>query len=205
MACGKNCQHPRTWDSCGIELSAYARYGQARVLSPHMRVDQFVDAFQDGGVRVQLSWDRLDSPEFSVTHTVSRSTDLLGSMFTVWYEDPQGGNGDWRRDSHPLRVSQASRTELDWPGDRRRRVSSFEKEFVQTLEPVQLVLPTYALHDGGLLILDGTHRAVAAHRASVPVRLFVYTLRGPVHEDVLPDLRHHTVRVPPSGHGTGVG
>ncbi|MFI9587522.1 hypothetical protein ACIHCQ_38225 [Streptomyces sp. NPDC052236] len=170
-----------------------------------MRVDQFVDAFQGGGVRVQLSWDRLDSSEFSATHTVSRSTGLLGSLFTVWYEGQQGGNSDWRRAAHPLRVSEASRTEPDWPANRRHRVSSFEKEFVQAREPIQLVLPTYALHDGGLLLLDGTHRAVAAHRASVPVRLLIYTLRGPVHQDVLPDLRHHTARVPPSGPGTSVG
>jgi hypothetical protein len=155
-----------------------------------MTVTQFVDAFQNS-VRVQLAWERLASPEFSVTHAVCRSTDLLGSMFTVWYEDQYGGDGDWRRPGRPLRVSQAGKTELDWPAERRQRVSSFERMYAQALEPVRLELPTYALSKGGLLILDGTHRAVAAHRALVKVWLHLHTVHGPINEDILPDLRHH--------------
>ncbi|MGK3089656.1 hypothetical protein ACG93S_11645 [Streptomyces sp. WAC01490] len=163
-----------------------------------MTVNQFEDAFHNG-VRVQLNWQRLVSYEPFVTRTVCDSTVLLDSMFTVWYEDQHGGNGDWCNPGRPLQVSQAERTESDWPEERRQRVSFFEKKFSQTLEPVQLILPTYALGRGGLLLLDGTHRAVAAHRASVRVSLDLHTVHGPVDEDILPDLRHYAPGEPLPG------
>jgi hypothetical protein len=166
------------------------------------KISDFEEAFRDSGLRVELAWERLRAPEFSVSHTVSRSARLLGAMFTVWYEDLLGKDGAWDRPGRPLRVREVMRTKDDWPADRGRRVSSFHNAFAVASEPAQLVLPTYALPGGELLILDGSHRAVAAHRAAVPVRLLIYTLRGPVEEGVLPDLRHHTAPVPPSGPGT---
>ncbi|WUI02707.1 hypothetical protein OHR68_13155 [Spirillospora sp. NBC_00431] len=53
------------------------------------------------------------------------------------------------------------------------------------------MLPVLRAGPGRELILDGTHRAVAAHGAGVPVTLFVFALHGPVRPAMLPDLVHH--------------
>lgn len=157
-----------------------------------MRVEDFATIFRDGGgVRVMLAWERLGSPEFGVTATYSRSPRLLGAMFTVWYAGPDGADADCWSAARPLRVAEAGRTEPSWPAERARRIAGFERAFREAPEPARLVLPAFALGQGALLLLDGNHRAVAAHRAGVPVRLLVYALRGPLREEILPDLRHH--------------
>ncbi|MGW0570844.1 hypothetical protein [Streptomyces tauricus] len=48
--------------------------------------------------------------------------------------------------------------------------------------------------DGADLILDGTHRAVAALRARAHVTVFLYVLLGPTDPTILPDLAHHLHR-----------
>jgi hypothetical protein len=85
-------------------------------------------------------------------------------------------------------VSEAATT--GWPADRLARIARFEAVFGQERQPVQLVLP--ALRIGSrCLLLDGTHRAVAAHRSSAEVRIFLFTLHGPLSADILPDLAHY--------------
>lgn len=40
-------------------------------------------------------------------------------------------------------------------------------------------------------LLDSTHRAVAVHQGALGFTAMVVTLNGPIHENVLPDLRWH--------------
>ncbi|MGP4111336.1 hypothetical protein ACTWP5_10505 [Streptomyces sp. 4N509B] len=175
-----------------------------------MRLDDFVTVFRDDAVRVELDWDAVlaegSRGEVGVSGTYSRSRRLLGALYTVWYEGADGADADVRQAAaRPLRVAETGRTERSWPAERTRRVTRFEQAFRAAAEPVRLVLPAYAV-GGGLLLLDGTHRSVAAHRAGVPVRLLVYALHGPSRAELLPDLRHHaTVGSPPAGSAPGSG
>ncbi|MEV3924554.1 hypothetical protein [Actinomadura coerulea] len=51
--------------------------------------------------------------------------------------------------------------------------------------------PSLRTASGRDLLLDGTHRAVAAYGTGAPVTLFVFALRGPAGPETLPDLVHH--------------
>ncbi|WP_068926641.1 hypothetical protein [Planobispora rosea] len=156
-----------------------------------MDLKEYIEMFKDGGVKAMLDWDALRDMDCAVSAVYSRSRDLLSSIFTVWYERPDGTNGDWRnRTDRPLRVGDVYRTHSTWPEVRRRRIAALSDTFRREPEPVQLVLPAYSLGDERLLLLDGTHRSVAAHLAGADVRLFIFMVKGPVDDKILPDLMH---------------
>lgn len=155
-----------------------------------INVTEFADTFLTGHVRAQITLDGADG--FAVEERYGSSRDLLGGLFTVWYTVPDGRQADWHHpEAAPLRVRDAACGTAVWTADRRRRLDAFEKAFQAQTEPVQLVLPVLRAAPGRDLILDGTHRAVAAYAAEVPVTLFVFALHGPLRPVMLPDLRHH--------------
>ena len=118
---------------------------------------------------------------------------MLSSFFTVWYINPDGLNGDWRNaGDSPLRIRDAVKAFDIWPDDRKQRVEAFRAKFIRRSEPVQLVLPAYAPNDRDIILLDGTHRAMAAFMAQSGIRLLVFAVNGPCDPDVLPDLLHYS-------------
>ncbi|MEA5364715.1 hypothetical protein VA596_34650 [Amycolatopsis sp., V23-08] len=150
----------------------------------------FARFFGDGGIRTLLDWRRLEA-ECRIEATTSRSRVLLGDLRTVWYNGPDGRDREFRdADARPLRVRETGRTEASWPEGRAARIAEFEARFRGDGGPIQLTLPVYALGDDEFLLLDGTHRAVAAHRTGGNVRLALFAVHGPVDEAMLPDLRH---------------
>lgn len=117
---------------------------------------------------------------------------MLGDLFTVWYTGPGGRQAEWSDPgAEPLRVRDAARGTASWEREREQKLEGFGTLFRAQSEPVQLILPVLRAVPGRSLLLDGTHRAVAAHRAGAPVTLFVFALRGPVGPETLPDLVHH--------------
>ncbi|MEV6828051.1 hypothetical protein [Amycolatopsis sp. NPDC051102] len=152
-------------------------------------VADFVRFFGDGGIRVLLDWTRL-AAECRIEASTSRSAAMLGDLRTVWYAGPDGRDGEFRDPgARPLRVRETGCTEATWSAERAARISDFETRFRADPGPVQLALPVYVLGDDGFLLLDGTHRAVAAHRAGGEVRLLMFAVHGPRDETMLPDLR----------------
>ncbi|MEU4805163.1 hypothetical protein [Actinosynnema sp. NPDC023587] len=153
---------------------------------------EFQAMFGDGVVRVLLNWQRLREPEFCVRQSFSRSVEHLGNLFTVWYSGADGRAVDWSEEgARPMRVREAAANERSWSTRRAGQLADLEERFRREELPVQLVLPAYAVGGDDLVIIDGTHRSVAAYRADVPVRLMLVGLHGPLDADVLPDLRHH--------------
>ncbi|MFF1606902.1 hypothetical protein ACFVYA_03905 [Amycolatopsis sp. NPDC058278] len=152
-------------------------------------VADFVRFFGDGGIRVRLDWSRL-ATECRIEAITSRSAAVLGDLRTVWYAGPDGRNSEFRdAGARPLRVREAALTEASWPAKRAARIAEFEARFRADAGSVQLPLPVYVLGDGGFLLLDGTHRAVAAHRTGGNLRLLLFAVHGPQDEGMLPDLR----------------
>lgn len=148
--------------------------------------------FGDGSVKARLEWPHIDDVSFDVMECFSQSQEYLGDMMTVWYVNSAGLQVDyWSKDARPMTVRQAAQSQNSWLADRRSRIAMFQKNFAMGGQPVRLVLPTYAVRHDVSLILDGTHRSVAAYAAEIPVRLFVFTLQGPIGDAVLPDLRHY--------------
>ncbi|RFU40069.1 hypothetical protein DZF91_19085 [Actinomadura logoneensis] len=156
---------------------------------------QFIRLFLGRHVRAQLSPDLLGDPERGVEERFSTSRDVLGDLLTVWYATASGHQTEW---NHPEAVTHTVRQASDvlkrWDRERRDTLDRLVRCFRAQDEPVQLVLPALALDDGRALILDGTHRAVAAYHAGVPVTALVYALRAPLSARMLPDLTHHLPR-----------
>lgn len=63
----------------------------------------------------------------------------------------------------------------------------FHRQFQQEGEPPVLILPAYLIGDR-MLLLDGTHRAVALYSARIEPRVLACCVAGPVDARVLPDL-----------------
>jgi hypothetical protein len=102
---------------------------------------------------------------------------------------PDGAHADFRDPgARPLRLGL---TEATWPAQRLSRIAALNEQFAAADSPVQLPLPVYALGGGGSLLLDGTHRSVAAYRSGADVRLLLFAVHGPVDASMLPDLGHH--------------
>ncbi len=158
-----------------------------------MNFSEYETIFKDSGMRARIAWDVLAALDCEIIETYTRSTDVLSSLYTVWYISPDGLNGDWRNaQDDPLRVGDAIKTVGSWPDDRKQRIAAFQNTFMQQREPIQLALPAYAPNDRDTILLDGTHRAAAACLARVSIRLLVFAVRGPCNAAVLPDLQHYS-------------
>lgn len=150
-----------------------------------MTVDDFVAEFGDGRVRVLLDWSRVHG-QCRAERSVVRSRELLGDLFTVWYVGPDRTPREFNAvDAWPLRVRDVPEP---W---RAEQIRPLRHEFARSGQAVHLLLPAYGLPDGGALLLDGTHRAVAAYQSGAPVVVELWTVHGPVDAAMLPDLRHH--------------
>jgi hypothetical protein len=165
---------------------------QARRQTDAIDIAEFRTVFGRGQIKALLDWSRLDEPAIRVEESFGDSRDRLGDLLSVWYVDAGGKPSEWRAaDARPLSVREAADPGIAWPGERAHRLAAFEQHFATADEPIQLLLPAYAVGKGRTLLLDGTHRAVAAYRTGAPVALFIFTLRGPLDPAVLPDLRHY--------------
>ncbi|GGX68301.1 hypothetical protein [Streptomyces anandii] len=146
-------------------------------------------------IRAALDWGRLADVGAGVrveTVTGGAARRCLAGLFTVWYADARGADSSWNSPgSRPLRVGSAGRTLPSWPEDRRRAVDALARGYAEGSRPVPLTLPTYRVGEDCHVLLDGNHRAVAAHRAGRDVELTLWALTGPVCEGILPDLHHY--------------
>ncbi|MEU6403938.1 hypothetical protein [Streptomyces sp. NPDC046985] len=160
-----------------------------------MGLDDFVGRFR-AGVRAELDWTRLAAERVETgveTLDGAAARRRLAELYTVWYADGAGTESRWDAPgSRPLRVATAARALSAWPEERRRAVASVTRSFAAGRGPLALTLPTYQVGEGRHVLLDGNHRAVAAHlTADRDVRLTLWSLSGPVCEAILPDLRHY--------------
>lgn len=148
--------------------------------------------FGSGHIRALLDWSRIIEPEIVVHHDFHTSLDRLTRMYTLWYADPTGRLSDYADPTAtPLTVGQAAVIDMSGMPRRQQTLDIFTERAAGSTEPVQLVVPSYRLRDGREVVLDGTHRAVAAVRAEACVTVFSFVLVGPVDPDILPDLSHY--------------
>ncbi|MEU8931517.1 hypothetical protein AB0D30_16690 [Streptomyces sp. NPDC048409] len=164
-----------------------------------MSLEDFAARFRPG-IRAKLDWNALAEACVNVrveSFVGDEAKQCLAALFTVWYADSAGADSSWNApDSLPLRVGAADRTLHSWPDSRSRTVTALTRAFSASPEPVSLTVPAYRVGWGRHVLLDGNHRAVAAHQADVDVHLTVCSLVAPVCESILPDLRHHVAPSP---------
>ncbi|WP_327268040.1 hypothetical protein OG233_06800 [Streptomyces sp. NBC_01218] len=158
-----------------------------------MTTEEFVMLFGSSGhVRASLDWSRVTELRLRVQHSFHTSADRLGRMATLWYTRPDGTPAEYTHpQATPLTARQAAAADMRTLPQRQNTLGALTQQAATCREPVQLILPAYRLPDGTDLILDGTHRAVAALRARARVTVFLYVLLGPADPTILPDLAYH--------------
>ncbi len=158
-----------------------------------IRVSDFITVFRGSGIRSWFDWELLQSRDYSVAETFSRSNTVLGALETVWYTWPDGSLGDWRNQGNRrLRVEEVA--------SRRNFPDKKSCNYIQRLAsgmrgnstPLYLILPCYRTERGRVLVLDGNHRAIAAFKSEVDIRLLIFAITGPDNPLMLPDLLHET-------------
>lgn len=142
-------------------------------------------------IRAMLNWELLQRENTKVdTHIINRHENLE-TLFTVWHIDSEGRFADWDNpEANPLTVGESLDTELHWDANRKNNVAQFQHHYAASPEFVNLLLPVYAVGKR-FVLLDSTHRAVAVRRGNIPFTAMLVSLKGPVSEEVLPDLRWH--------------
>ncbi|MET8158587.1 hypothetical protein ABZT47_19600 [Sphaerisporangium sp. NPDC005289] len=167
-----------------------------------MDIGEYVEFFDPDVVGAWLRWDAVTASNCPVTQICTRSREYLAGLYTMWYVTPDGSDGDWRGErDRPLRVGEAHTTSSSWPEGRADRIARLRDAFQREGRPVHLVLPGYSLGNGRVLLLDGTHRAVAAHLSGLDVRLMVFSIEGPMDAAVLPDLARYSASAAASACG----
>lgn len=152
-----------------------------------MNLDSFHRLFGEA-IRAWLDWDELSGANVEIRQHAITDRAELGRLLTVWYADPQGDPGDWRESTHtPMTVEQAANTPASWKRGAAERVGQFQCQFLKGEEPPVLLLPAYEIGDR-VLLLDGSHRAIALRLSGLGPRLLVCALAGPVDARVAPDL-----------------
>lgn len=134
------------------------------------------------GVRVNLDWERLAASNPAIhVRTLSLVTNAT-EVFTPWYARDDGLPCDYDSPgAKPQSLAAAAQNALLL---RRHDVSS------DVPSDPRLEVPAYRLGAGGLLLLDGNHRAVACVVAGVDQAVTAYVVEGPLDGAVLPDLVH---------------
>lgn len=154
-----------------------------------LRTSDYQTFFGGGAMRSLLDWNLIVRGSYRVEEIYSRDRSLLGALHTVWYTGPDGLSGEWRDPGYrPLRVREVDTNRAG--AARNSHIGMLQRSFENSGGPIQLVLPAFSVNDGEFLLLDGNHRAVAAFRSRLEVRIGVFALTGPVDSEVLPDLLH---------------
>ncbi|OCB30997.1 hypothetical protein A5676_08670 [Mycobacterium malmoense] len=151
-------------------------------------IHDFATLFR-GNVRAQLNWARLLELGSPVTQIVTADRSMLGGLRTVWYFNSLGDPVDWFTEgAHRKSVYQVIELQAQWPQERLQRIAYFRQRIREAVDPYVVLLPTYRLRDG-LLLLDATHRVVAGLLESADIRALIMTVEGPLSSDLLPDLQ----------------
>lgn len=152
-----------------------------------MNISEFRRLYE-GSIRALLDWDLLEAESAPVKLTVCSERRVLGDIHTVWYRSPSGEPGDWRNNEDNLQtVAEASRSPRSWTGPKRQLVRQFAEQNSRNLEPLIMTLPTYQIGTE-LILLDSTHRLIAAFKGDREIRALIIAVQGPVLPEVLPDL-----------------
>lgn len=152
-----------------------------------MNLSDFQALFQ-GNIRAWLDWDALNCSTATITENIVTSRKDLGDIYTVWFVGPRGDPGDWRDPNHrPLRVDEASRALDSLTSDKKKRIQYLATQYAALNEPLVLLTPTYQAGQR-MILLDVSHRIVAAYLAEISVRMLSLCIHGPQDAKVLPDL-----------------
>ena len=147
--------------------------------------------FRDAGIRSWFDWELIQSPSYSVVEKFSRSVIDVSRLETVWYIRPDDSLGDWRNQGdRRLSVKDAATRQAFPNKDSEGYIQKLISDMYACGTLPYVILPCYRTLHGKFIILDGNHRAIAAFRSEMNVRLLIFAVSGPDDPLLLPDLLH---------------
>jgi hypothetical protein len=158
-----------------------------------MTVDaaMFCRLFEPPVARVSLDWQVIRTTNYPVVIEVLVARADLATYYFPWYLSPDRREVFWSDpDAQPIAAVSWMQARQAVSADKRRRVAEFARLYRTGGATVQVLAGCYDLGESRRLVLDGNHRIAALVETATAFRLLSVTLRGPVRESVLPDLRH---------------
>jgi len=150
----------------------------------------FIRAFRPV-VRVLLDWEQLESGRFAVQLTTVSEPTSLDYWYTPWYFDAQGNEVSYDMGTAtPVSISQAADGLKGLSSARQQSIEELTIEFSRRSDPIQIPVAMYTLTHGRCLVLDGSHRLIAAAISKRPFIILSFVVHGPLNASILPDLAH---------------
>lgn len=149
------------------------------------------EVFDGLSTQMRLHRDRI--PKGAARYSLEAIDDrqALDALFTCYRGTPTQVECSMKNPfAFPMRISEVRRRLDEFEPANRAAFECYVASFSGAGdEPVEMVIPAYALGEDGFLLLDGNHRATAAAIAGRPFRVTLATLHGPVDRRILKDLK----------------
>lgn len=158
-----------------------------------MKVDAatFCRLFEPPVARVSLDWQVIRASNYPVVIEVLVAKAELATYYFPWYLSSERREAFWSEpEARPIAAVSWMQVRRAVSAEKRRGVAEFARLYRTSGVTVQVLAACYDLGESRRLVLDGTHRIAALMETGAPFRLLALTLRGPLSESVLPDLRH---------------
>ncbi|MFB2876621.1 hypothetical protein ACE1CC_06990 [Aerosakkonemataceae cyanobacterium BLCC-F46] len=147
-------------------------------------------SFFNGSIRIKLDWESLISEQVTINMSFFEELENPSSWYLPWYlNDVDEEVSYLAPNARQLTLADIPKAINHLNSKRRDKIQELLSRFINSTQPVQLVIATYALPDGKHLIMDGNHRSSALILAGVKARLMVFEMFGPLDPELLPDLR----------------
>lgn len=162
-----------------------SRQPSSRPNAPALTWKEWRSLFAYPIIRVALNWDRLEAhqPHVEARFWRGGSDAELARIATLWYVNEEGECGWDAPGATQLLVGEIVEHPALLSLQRQRRIASQAATFA----PTALTVATYVCEEGEL-ILDGSHRLVAACLAGGDFSVQFLSVHGPADPEILVDL-----------------
>jgi hypothetical protein len=152
----------------------------------------FAATFRDS-IRVGLNWDRLFAERWPIKSIELTSAADLERCFMPWYIGKTGEEVAYDDpDAAPMRLTDVPKIKGILNDERQSDIHEKVSLFRDGHGMIEFSAPTYALPDDQYFVLDRNHRLSALTMVSVPFKVTLWNVYGPLDPDCLLDLVHWT-------------
>lgn len=153
-------------------------------------IDSFAARFREV-IRIGLNWDRFFAEKWPIEVVMLDSPEDLGRCFMPWYIGKKGDEVAYDfPGAAPLKLTDVPKSVDILNLERQSDIHEVVAEFGREKETIEFTVPTYGLPNDQYFVLDGNHRLSALTLISVPFKVTLWNVGGPLDPDCLLDLVH---------------
>ena len=145
------------------------------------------------GIRVQFDWRRFFVESWPIEVVVLRDKRAFDALRLPWCLNASNAFVNYDAPSaSPVSLGDVPQWLEYLPSNMRATIKQFEGEFRSGARTTELEIPSYALPANRYLVLDGNHSLSALTLCGLPFVVHMYVVKGPIDQNVLPDIVHFT-------------